>query len=101
MNARPRVIPVLLLSDRGLVKSTRFTDHRYIGDPLNAARLFSELEADELILLDIDASRNGRCISSHTVERIADELSMPLTVGGGISSVEDIAGLISSGAEKV
>jgi len=101
MNHRARRIPVLLLSRRGLVKSVRFQDHSYIGDYLNAARLFSDLGADELIVLDIDASPSGRTIDPEIVTRIADEISMPLSVGGGIGRIDSVTDLIAAGAEKV
>src|SRR5262245_27895601 len=98
---RPRVIPVLLLKDRALVKSIRFKDHRYIGDPMNATRIFNERKADELIFLDIDASREDRTISSDLVKSIGEEAYMPFAVGGGIRSLDDIETLIKAGAEKV
>jgi cyclase len=101
MSHRPRFIPVLLLTDRGLVKSTEFRDHRYLGDHLNAARIFSELGADELLLLDIEATGQGRSIDPEVVSRVSEELSMPLSVGGGISSVDQASEVIMSGAEKI
>jgi cyclase len=99
--SRPRLIPVLLLKDGGLVKSIRFKDHRYIGDPLNAARIFSELEADELVFLDISASSERRLISLEFVNSLAEELAMPFSVGGGIQTLSDIEKLMGSGVEKV
>lgn len=98
---RPRVIPVLLLRDKGLVKSVRFKGHRYIGDPINAVRIFNDLRADELVLLDILATKEKRTISPEFVWRIGDEANMPFAVGGGIRSVKDIKSLINAGAEKV
>ncbi|HEV7701259.1 MAG TPA: HisA/HisF-related TIM barrel protein [Pyrinomonadaceae bacterium] len=99
---RPRIIPVLLLSGGGrLVKSVRFRDHRYLGDPVNAARLFSEFGADEIVILDIDASKQGRSISLGVVSDITEEVRIPVTIGGGISSVEDVSAVIAAGAEKV
>lgn len=98
---RPRIIPVLLLKGRGLVKSVRFKDHRYIGDPLNAARLFSEFQSDELIFLDIEASRSNLLISLELVSAVAEELTMPFSVGGGIRSIYDIRAVIGCGVEKV
>jgi cyclase len=98
---RPRVIPVLLLKDRALVKSIQFKDHRYIGDPINATRIFNERKADELIFLDIDASRNKRTISPDLVKSIGEEARMPFAVGGGVRSLNDIELLIREGAEKV
>lgn len=98
---RPRIIPVLLVKGHGLVKSVRFKDHRYIGDPINAARIFNEFQADELILLDIEASRQQRLISLELVNEVAEEVTMPFCVGGGINSIENIRNIIGSGVEKV
>ena len=98
---RPRLIPVLLLKDEALVKSTRFSDFRYIGDPVNTVRLFNDFQADELILLDITASKQGRVISPDLVEEIASEADMPVTVGGGIRELDQIQELLARGAEKV
>jgi imidazole glycerol-phosphate synthase subunit HisF len=106
---RPRVIPCLLLKENGLVKTTAFEDPRYIGDPINAVRIFNEKEADELLFLNIMASRKrglfGRVAKSaiplDMVARISRECLMPLTYGGGIRSIEDIRGLFNAGVEKV
>ena len=70
---RPRVIPVLLLKERGLVKTIRFQDSRYVGDPMNGVRIFNDLETDELIFLDITASREGRVIPLDFVKAVGDE----------------------------
>jgi cyclase len=98
---RPRVIPVLLLKGRGLVKSVRFGSHKYVGDPINAVRIFNDLRADELVFLDIDASREDRLISLDFVREVGEEASMPFSVGGGIRSIDDVAAVIGAGAEKV
>lgn len=98
---RPRVIPVLLLKGSTLVKSRQFKDYRYIGDPINAVRIFNDHKADELVFLDIMASREGRRASLKLVQDIGEEASMPFAVGGGIRSVEDIRAVIGAGAEKV
>ena len=98
---RPRIIPVLLLKGPGLVKTIRFSKPTYIGDPINAVRLFNDYKADELIFLDINASSEGRTIPSDLIRKIGDEAYMPFSVGGGISDVEKIAELLSFGAEKV
>jgi imidazole glycerol-phosphate synthase subunit HisF len=98
---RPRVIPVLLLKNKGLVKTVRFKNPRYIGDPINAVKIFNDLKTDELVFLDITASNENRCISAQLVKDIGDEAYMPFAVGGGISSVEQIGQLIAAGAEKV
>jgi len=81
---RPRVIPVLLLKNKGLVKSKRFKDYRYIGDPINAVRIFNDLKADELVFLDILASKEKRCISIEFVKNVGEEANMPFAVGGVI-----------------
>jgi imidazole glycerol-phosphate synthase subunit HisF len=98
---RPRIIPVLLLKDQGLVKSVRFKNHKYIGDPINAVRIFNDLKADELVFLDIEASTNYRLISPEFVRAVGEEASMPFSVGGGIRSLDDIKSVLAAGAEKV
>ena len=98
---RPRVIPVLLLKGQGLVKSIKFKDYRYIGDPINAVKLFNDLKADELVFLDILASKDKRTISLDFVRNVGDEANMPFAVGGGIRSIQTIKGIINAGAEKV
>ncbi|WP_417797207.1 AglZ/HisF2 family acetamidino modification protein [Stutzerimonas nitrititolerans] len=96
-----RVIPALLLRDGGLVKTQKFGKHKYIGDPINAIRIFNEKEVDELVLLDIDASRQGREPDYALIESIAAECFMPLGYGGGISTIEQARRIFSSGVEKV
>ncbi|WP_128548311.1 AglZ/HisF2 family acetamidino modification protein [Larkinella soli] len=98
---RPRVIPCLLLQNKGLVKSVQFRNHRYIGDPINAVKLFNDLRADELIFLDIRATAENRTIDPDLVRQIGDETNMPFTVGGGIRSLKAIETLIKAGAERV
>jgi cyclase len=98
---RPRIIPVLLLKNLALVKSIQFNDHRYIGDPINAVRIFNNLKVDELILLDIEASKNNRLISLDFVKSVGEEAYMPFAVGGGVKSIEDVKAIINAGAEKV
>jgi cyclase len=98
---RPRIIPVLLLKNRVLVKSIGFKGHRYIGDPINAVRIFNDLKADELIFLDIEASKNHRLISLDFAKDVGEEARMPFAVGGGIRSLDDIRSIIKAGAEKV
>lgn len=97
----PRIIPVLLLKGKGLVKTINFKEPRYIGDPINAVKIFNDLKADELVFLDIAASKEGRTIAIDLVKNIGDEAFMPFAVGGGIKSVKQIGALISAGAEKV
>ncbi|MFC2136161.1 AglZ/HisF2 family acetamidino modification protein [Bacteroidota bacterium] len=98
---RPRVIPVLLLKNLGLIKSVKFKNHRYIGDPINAVKIFNDKKADELIFLDINASRENRLISLDFVHKVGDEANMPFGVGGGIRSIQDIRKVLENGAEKV
>lgn len=98
---RPRIIPVLLLHGRGLVKTTKFANPRYIGDPINAVRIFNDLQADELCFLDITATLEGREVSVDLVRNLGDEAYMPFAVGGGIKSLQSISKLLRAGAEKV
>ena len=98
---RPRVIPVLLLKNQGLVKTIGFDKPRYIGDPINTVRIFNDLKADELAFLDILASKEKRLISLDFVKNVGEEANMPFSVGGGITSLEDIRKIINAGAEKV
>src|SRR3712207_5308923 len=98
---RPRVIPVLLLRNSGLVKTQRFGREHYIGDPINAVRLFNDLRADELTFLDIGATREGRTISLDFVREVGEEANMPFAVGGGIRTLESIQAILAAGAEKV
>jgi imidazole glycerol-phosphate synthase subunit HisF len=97
---RPRIIPVLLLKNLALVKSINFKKHQYIGDPINAVRIFNDLKADELVFLDIEASKENRLISLNFVKNVGEEANMPFAVGGGIKSIEDIKSVINAGAEK-
>jgi cyclase len=98
---RPRVIPVLLLKGKGLVKSVKFKAYRYLGDPINSVKIFNDLRADELMLLDIEATREKRTISLDLVRKIGDEANMPFAVGGGIRTIKDIKSILTAGAEKV
>lgn len=99
--ALPRVIPVLLLRNKGLVKTVKFAEHKYIGDPVNAVKVFNEKDVDELCFLDIDASREGREPPFRYLEQIASECFMPLSYGGAVRSIEQIRKLIQSGIEKI
>jgi len=98
---RPRIIPCLLLKNKGLVKSIKFKNYRYIGDPMNAVRIFNEHEADELIFLDILASQEKRMIRLDLVKKIGEEAFMPFAVGGGISTIEQMRDILKVGAEKI
>ena len=97
---RIRVIPVLLLGDGGMVKTRAFAKSQYMGDPINAVKIFNEKQADELALLDIEATQKGR-IDFDWVEDIVSEAFMPIAYGGGVNSVEDAAELFARGVEKV
>jgi cyclase len=90
-----------LLRGAGLVKTQRFSDPVYVGDPNNAIRIFNEKHADELIVLDIGASRTGRGPNWNAIEQFAGECFMPVCYGGGINSVEDAARIFDLGIEKV
>jgi imidazole glycerol-phosphate synthase subunit HisF len=98
---RPRIIPVLLLKNQGLVKSVSFKNHRYIGDPINAVKIFNDLNADELVILDILASKEKRSISCEFVKNVGEEANMPFAAGGGITTLKQIQLILASGAEKV
>ena len=98
---RPRVIPILLLKKNGLVKSIKFKNYRYIGDPINAVKIFNDLKADELTFLDITANRENRKIPLDFVKKVGSEANMPFAVGGGVKTITDIREVINAGAEKV
>ena len=98
---RPRIIPCLLLHKGGLVKTIQFGAPKYVGDPLNAVRIFNEKEVDELMVVDIDASRFGRSPNETLIAQLAAECRMPLCYGGGVKSVEQFERLIALGVEKV
>lgn len=98
---RPRIIPCLLIHNGGLVKTTRFSEPKYVGDPLNAVRIFNEKEVDELMVLDIDATWLGREPNEAMIAQLAAECRMPLCYGGGVKTVAQIERLISLGVEKV
>lgn len=97
----PRVIPVLLLKGRGLVKGVGFSKHVYVGDPINAVKIFDAKEVDELLILDITATQEGRIPPLELVQKVADQCLMPFGVGGGIRTVEDARRILAAGAEKV
>lgn len=96
-----RVIPVLLLSESGVVKTKKFSSPVYIGDPTNAVKIFNDKEADEIVLLDIDATRSGKGPNFTRIEEIASEAFMPLGYGGGVTSVSQMERLYRIGIEKV
>ena len=98
---RPRIIPCLLVKGGGLVKTVRFASPTYVGDPINAVRIFNEKEVDELIVLDIDATVLGAEPDYVMIERLAAECRMPFCYGGGIKTVEQAQRIIRLGVEKV
>ena len=96
-----RVIPCLLLENESLVKTVRFKNPGYIGDPINTVRIFNELEVDELIFLDITATKEGRKPNFKILQEISNECFMPLAYGGGIRTIEDAQKIFTIGFEKV
>jgi cyclase len=98
---RPRIIPCLLVKNGGLVKTVKFASPKYVGDPLNAVRIFNEKEVDELIVVDIDATALKREPNYGMIKDLAAECRMPLCYGGGVVSVEQVERIVSLGVEKV
>lgn len=98
---RPRIIPCLLIKEGGLVKTVKFRDPKYVGDPINAVRIFNEKEADELLVLDIDATAHGREPDYQMISHLAAECRMPVCYGGGVRYVHQIEKIIELGVEKV
>jgi cyclase len=98
---RPRIIPCLLVKNNGLVKTVRFDRPKYVGDPLNAVRIFNEKEVDELMFVDIDATMQRREPNYKLIANLAAECRMPLCYGGGVTTPEQVQRIISLGVEKV
>lgn len=98
---RPRIIPCLLVHKGGLVKTQAFKDPKYVGDPINAVRIFNEKEADELMVLDIDATVNAVAPDFGLIAKLAAECRMPLCYGGGVTTAEQAARIVDMGVEKV
>ena len=98
---RPRIIPCLLVQNKGLVKTVEFADPRYVGDPINAVRIFNEKEVDEIMVLDIDATAESREPDFVMIENLAQECRMPLCFGGGVKTSAQIQRIIQMGVEKV
>jgi cyclase len=98
---RSRIIPSLLIRDRGLVKTVKFSNDKYVGDPINAVKIFNEKEVDELSIFDIGMHNNYKRPDFELLKKIAQEAAMPLCYGGGVSSVDDAIKLVSMGYEKV
>jgi cyclase len=101
MAKRPRIIPCLLLRKSGLVKGEKFANHRYVGDPINTVRIFNDKGVDEIMVLDIDATRAGREPNYALIEQLAGECFMPLAYGGGITTVAQMEKLYRLGCEKI
>ncbi len=98
---RIRVIPVLLIHKGGLVKSVKFKKYKYVGDPINAVKIFNEKEIDEIVVLDIDATRENRPPNFEKIKEIAGEAFIPLAYGGGITTIDEIKKLFYLGVEKI
>jgi imidazole glycerol-phosphate synthase subunit HisF len=98
---RTRVMPSLLLKNGGLVKTVRFTDDQYVGDPLNAVRIYNQKEVDELVVYDISKTTESKGIDFDLIEKIASQCFMPVCYGGGVKSLQDFKALFSLGVEKV
>jgi cyclase len=96
-----RIIPVILLSDSGMVKTTKFNTPIYVGDPINAVRIFNAKEVDEIVILDIDATRFNREPNFELIEKIASEAFMPLGYGGGVKTTQQMERLYKIGIEKI
>lgn len=101
LKLKPRVIPILLLKNSGLYKTEKFKNPKYVGDPINAVRIFNDKEVDELVFLDILASEEKTDPNLEILRDIASECFMPLTYGGGIRSVDSIREILNVGVEKV
>ena len=97
----PRIIPCLLVKDKGLVKTVNFKNPKYVGDPINAVKIFNEKEVDELMVIDIDATSERREPDYKMIEHLAAECRMPLCYGGGVKTCEQIQRIIQLGVEKV
>lgn len=98
---RPRIIPSLLIQDNGLVKTVNFKNPKYVGDPINAVKIFNEKEVDELAIFDIDATVKGLEPNYSLIERIANQSRMPLCYGGGVKTVEQAQKIFGLGIEKI
>ena len=98
---RIRVIPLLLINNSKLVKSINFKNYQYVGDPINAVKIFNEKEVDELAFVDITASKEKRKPNLEQIRRIASEAFMPIAYGGGISNLDEVKSILLSGIEKV
>lgn len=98
---RPRIIPCLLVQNKGLVKTVNFSSPKYVGDPINAVKIFNEKEVDELVVLDIDATTKNLEPDYAMIQNLAAECRMPFCYGGGVKTVEQVKKIIKLGVEKV
>tara|TARA_Y100001958_G_scaffold159984_1_gene164895 strand:+ start:15872 stop:16651 length:780 start_codon:yes stop_codon:yes gene_type:complete len=98
---QPRIIPSLLIHEKGLIKSIKFKDYKYVGDPINAVKIFNEKEVDEIMVVDINASINNNEPDYKLIEKLAYECRMPLCYGGGIKTTEQAQKIFSLGVEKI
>lgn len=98
---KPRLIPFLLLKGNGLYKTRQFGSPEYVGDPINAVKIFNEKNVDEISIIDVDATQQGISPNFSLIEKISNECRMPLCIGGGVKSSDDFLRLIQSGVEKI
>lgn len=98
---RSRLIPIILIENRGLYKSIKFKNHRYLGDPLNTIRLFNDKEVDELVILDIGARKSSKGIDFEYLEKLSAECFMPVCYGGGVDNILQVEKLFKLGFEKI
>ena len=98
---RPRIIPSLLVHDKGLVKTVKFKNSKYVGDPLNAVKIFNEKEVDELAIFDIDATVLNKEPDYVLIEKLANQSTMPICYGGGVKTVEQAQKIFNLGVEKI
>ena len=97
----PRIIPSLLIKNKGLVKSVKFSNYRYVGDPINAVKIFNEKKADEIIILDIDATAKNNEPDYDLIAKLSNECKMPMCYGGGVKNVAQAERILSLGVEKI
>ena len=98
---RPRVIPFLLIHSGGLVKTQKFMEPKYVGDPLNAVRIFNEKGVDEIVVADMDAKVNGKEPDFGLIGKLAAECRMPLCYAGGVTTAEQVETIVGLGVERV
>lgn len=98
---RPRIIPCILLKSNGLVKTYKFSNPVYVGDPINTVKIFNEKEVDEIVILDITASKEGKKPNYRLIEELASECFMPVAYGGGVRTIDDIKFIFNLGLEKI